>query len=551
MTDGLGLEGAYGETLSRIKGQGEDESRLGMAALMWISHAERPLKVDELCHALGVEIGSADLNRNNVPSIRTLLACCQGLVSVDKEACTVRLIHFTLQEYLRGHPELFGTAHLTMAETCLSYLNSHQVKALSTNPSPNLRDIPFIEYSSLYWGIHAKRDLSTNAKQLALKLFEDYNNHISIKLLSAAKESYSFCATPDKNPLPSSLHCASFFGIVEIVADLIEMEGCGISQEDYLGSTPLGWAAWNGHQGVVEVLLRRNDVDPNKQCIGGRTPLLCAAWWGHEGVVRILLERGDVNPDKPEALGRTPLWCAAEYGREGIVKMLLERGVKADQPDIDHQTPLSIAAHHGYEETAKILLQRDDVNPDKPDKFGRTPLWGAAQAGHERIVKLLLGRDDVNPDRPDKYGRTPLRCATLSGHEGVVKILLGRGDIKLDKLDIYDRAPLWCAPWGGREEVVKMLLGRGDVKPDKPHIYGITPLWGAAHNGHEGVVKILLGRDDINPEKLNESGETLLCCANRHGHEGVVKLLLGRDDVNPFKRQRGNGETAAAKRRRR
>ena len=408
MIDSLGLEGTYGETLSRMKGQSEEESRLGMAALMWISHAERPLKVDELCHALGVEIGSPDLDGHNVPSIETLLACCQGLVAVDKEASTVRLIHFTLQEYLRGHPELFGTAHSTIAETCLSYLNSRQVMALSTQPSPNLRGIPFIEYSSLYWGMHAKRDLSGYAKQLALKLFEDYDNHISIKLLSATKESHSFCATPDKHPLPSGLHCASFFGIVELVVDLVEVEGCDINQTDYLGSTPLGWAAWNGHQEVVEVLLGRDNVDPNKGCIGGRTPLLCAAWWGHEGVVRILLERDDTRPDEPEALGRTPLWCAAEYGREGIVKILLERDVNADKLDINDQTPLSIAALHGYEDIVKILLQRDAVNANKPDKFGRTPLWGAAQTGHERIVKLLLGQGDVRPDTPDINGRTPL-----------------------------------------------------------------------------------------------------------------------------------------------
>jgi len=74
MIDGLGLESAYGETLSRIKGQGEEESRLGMAVLMWIYHSERPLEVDELCHALGVEIGSADFDGNNVPSIETLIA---------------------------------------------------------------------------------------------------------------------------------------------------------------------------------------------------------------------------------------------------------------------------------------------------------------------------------------------------------------------------------------------------------------------------------------------------------------------------------------------
>ena len=144
MTDGLGLGEAYGATLYRVKGQGGDKTRLSMAALMWISHSERPLKASELCDALAVETGSPDLSPGNVPSIRTLLACCQGLITVDKEASTVRLIHYTLQEYLRYHPKLFGRAQPTMAETCLNYLNSRKIKALSTSPLPISKTLPFL-----------------------------------------------------------------------------------------------------------------------------------------------------------------------------------------------------------------------------------------------------------------------------------------------------------------------------------------------------------------------------------------------------------------------
>jgi len=85
MVDGLGLETAHGETLGRIKGQDMAKARLGMAALMWISHSERSLKAVELCHALAVNIGSPNLNSDDVPSIGTVLSCCQGLAAVDKE----------------------------------------------------------------------------------------------------------------------------------------------------------------------------------------------------------------------------------------------------------------------------------------------------------------------------------------------------------------------------------------------------------------------------------------------------------------------------------
>jgi len=161
-----------------------------MATLMWISHSEQPLKIVELCHALAVEIGSPNLIADDVPSIGALLSCCQGLVAIDKVASTVRLIHFTLQEYLQAHPELFGTVHSTMAETCLSYLNSQQVMTLSTSPSPDLQGTPFLEYSSMYWGMYTKRDLSDCAKLLALKLFGNYNNHISIDQFSKARPMY-------------------------------------------------------------------------------------------------------------------------------------------------------------------------------------------------------------------------------------------------------------------------------------------------------------------------------------------------------------------------
>ena len=151
MTDGLELGDVYGATIERIKAQDGGKSRLGMIALMWISHAERPLRADELCHALAVEIASADFNIGNVPSMSTLVACCQGLITVDKEASIVRLIYFTLQEYLSSHHNvLFRRPHSAIAEICLTYLNSQQVKALSVGASPDAQAMPFLEYCSVY-----------------------------------------------------------------------------------------------------------------------------------------------------------------------------------------------------------------------------------------------------------------------------------------------------------------------------------------------------------------------------------------------------------------
>jgi len=179
MNNGVGLGGAYAATLERIKAQDGEKAKLALATLMWVCHSERPLQVDELCHALAVEIGSADFDPDNVSLIPSLLSYCQGLITVDKEASTVRLIHHSLQEYISTYPGLFATAHSTMAETCLIYLNLQQVKKLPPHPVPAEQSMPFVKYCSRYWGTHAKREFSDRTTSPSLELLSQYETHIS------------------------------------------------------------------------------------------------------------------------------------------------------------------------------------------------------------------------------------------------------------------------------------------------------------------------------------------------------------------------------------
>src|SRR5437868_13694581 len=142
LKDGTGLVDAYGGTLERIRSQDGEKTKLAIATLTWICHAERPLLVDELCHALAVEIGETYFDPENAPSIGALLGCCHGLITVDKEASTVRLIHITVREYLCAHPDLFSKPHSTITEACLTYLNSKQVRNLSPHTLPDHQTMP-------------------------------------------------------------------------------------------------------------------------------------------------------------------------------------------------------------------------------------------------------------------------------------------------------------------------------------------------------------------------------------------------------------------------
>ena len=249
MTEGLDLNDVYGATLERIKEQGGEKTRLGMAALMWISHSERLLQLDELSHALVVEIGSRDFNPQRIPSVETLLSCCLGLIVIDREASTVRLIHFTLQEYLYTYPNLFGPTHSIMAETCLTYLNFQTIKGISSTLSVLPESTPFLRYSSLYWGAHAKREATDDVASLALKLFSQIESHISTRLLLVnliSRTGRYSGDIPINNPLAgfTGLHCASAFGIAEIAASLMDQPNCDLNKRDFLGITPLIWASY-------------------------------------------------------------------------------------------------------------------------------------------------------------------------------------------------------------------------------------------------------------------------------------------------------------------
>jgi len=528
MTAGLELGDVYNATIERIKEQDGDKSRLGMAALMWISHAERPLKADEFCYALAVELGSTDFSASNIPSISTLVGSCQGLITMDKETSTVRLIHFTLQEYLSAHPDIFSRPHSAMAEICLTYLSSQQIKALSTTPSAGAEDTPFLEYCSVYWGAHAKRELSDYARSLALELLQGHYSQISTKLLLKQVKHFQFWRFDTWSPF-SGLHCASFFGIVEVMVALIEARRHDINGEDFSGCTPLSWASCNGHEEAVKILLEWGEVNPDKPDERGRAPLSYAASCGHEGVVKILLGRNAVSVDRPDSRGRTPLLYAAWKGHGGVVSIILGRGgVNADKPDNDGKTPLSHSASYGHDGVVKILLEREGVNPDRPDKNGQTPLSYAAWRGREGMVKILLGREEVKANKPDNGGKTPLSYAASYGREEVVKILLRREEIDPDKPNNNGLTPLTYAAWHGHEGVVKILLGRKEINSDRPDDHGKTPLSYAAWSGHEEVVKTLLGREEVNPGKPDNDGQTPLSLATRYGRERVVALLQSR-----------------------
>ena len=400
--------------------------------------------MEELRYALGVELGSTDLHPEKVPALRTLLASCLGLVTVQASSSTMRLFHFTLQEHLLSDPALSHSSHSTLAEVCLTYLNFQCVQGLPPTLHSAPETMPFLEYASYYWAEHTKKGMNENVKALALRLLNRFDEHISAQLLLLRHNrtrNILFSFDSEKGPIGfTGLHGTAFLGIAEIFPAVLKMKEWDINASDNAWCTPLIWAALRGHEEVAKMLLERGDVNPDLgDPIWGRSPLSWAAAEGHEGVVKAFLEREGVNPNRASPVyGQTALYFAAAYGHGGIVRMILERGGlnPNQQPTRYFCIPLSIAALNGHEGVVKLFLEREDVDPNLADTDDyRTPLSNAAVNGYEGIVKMLLERPDVRIDTRDYKSQTPLSLALSYGHDKIAMMISERVDIKSDTAD--------------------------------------------------------------------------------------------------------------------
>ena len=600
ITNGQDLGDAYGVTLDRIIAQSGGRSRLGMAALMWISRSERPMTPDELCHALGVQIGSTDPDPDNIPSIQTLLASCLGLVTFDREGSTLRLVHFTLQEYFNSRSEMFQNPDAAMAEACLTYLNFDCIRKLpptlefapggdpyfhylspcdAREPSPDLVSAhpkyPFLKYASNYWGCYARNGTTEGVISLALRLLDEFDSHISSKFLLIPHIYELQWGMEESAQGFTGLHCVAYLGVNEIAEALLDMKNWDVDKTDFEGCTPLIWASKNGCEGVIRILLERaganvnatdteygrtplswaaqhgregaarlllarSEVNPELRDNDGRTPFSHAASRGSERILKLLLEREEVNPESRDNQGRTPLSWAAESGSEGIVKLLLElEDVDPESLSISGRTPLSYAAWASSGGVLKLLLEREEVNPESRDDGGRTPLSYAAQGGSQEVLGLLLQREEVHPELPDNFGQTPLSFAALCGSEYAAKLLLERGEVNPESRDNSGRTPLSYAAECCGGVMLRLLLERQEVNPESRDNQGRTPLCWAAQNRVNSVkdaVKLLLERDEVNPESRDNSDRTPLSHAAGCDSEEAVRLLLEREEVNPESR---------------
>src|SRR5205814_1539407 len=105
---------------------------------------------------------------------------------------------------------------------------------------------------------------------------------------------------------------------------------------------------------VIAILDSEDNVDTESKDQGGQTALHWAAWNGHEAVVKLLLEKG-AEPESKDQDGQTALHRAAENGHKAVVKLLLEKGAELKSKDQYSLTALHWAAWNGHEAVVRLL----------------------------------------------------------------------------------------------------------------------------------------------------------------------------------------------------
>ena len=217
------LDDAYEDIFQRIEKQTPRSVRTAIRTLSWCYYSRRPLYVDELGHALAVEIGDTTL-RGEGKSGTAIVDCCLSFVTHDQCTGHVRFMHPSVQRWFEREPQnqkLLG--HEYLAGICLTYLNFDVFDAIDAANLPpwytvdDSRDAvarylgpyPLYQYAAEFWGDHTRETEQSPTIQNAARLFLEANNRRILMLRIKA-----YCLRQGDVYGQTALHVAAACGLV-------------------------------------------------------------------------------------------------------------------------------------------------------------------------------------------------------------------------------------------------------------------------------------------------------------------------------------------------
>ena len=417
------LNETFSDAIDRIKSQSQEYWQLARQVISWIFYAKRPLKIFELREILAVEPDDTKFDPSGLHERDLILEVCCGLISIDEQDETIRLVHYSLQEYLTTcWHEHWPKAEETVAATCIAYLTleDFSVHMLEYYMPAHCQ---FLSYAAEYWGEHLKGPFKAILEDQICRLLEQMTELSNVHGVRSRLYDTASTTTPT--------HVTVSLGLNYLVSVILK-RNVDLEARDSKGYTPLGRAVLCAEPRVVRQLLDRG-ADPNAKVLG-KTPLYIATIGKDLATMELLIDHGGLLEadeacklapsmddaavlqyllDKTFFTNEDKFWTLlshVQHGRVDLVQTSLRAGTNVNMihNEIGHTALTTAIYYHQYDVIACLLAAGAEPSIRSPS--GDIPFNMAVSLRREPAIDALIA---ANADQGllDMYGRSCLDLA--------------------------------------------------------------------------------------------------------------------------------------------
>jgi len=335
------LDETYRDTLQRVNSQDDDDALLAKQVLAWVHLAYAYLSVRMVQQAVAKLRGDNPGRDDCLIDPELLVSVCAGLVVIDQESELIRLVHYTVEEYLeRSFNAFYPDASRDVNYCCLRQaLDSGQLSSwmqwweqvkreefwyellekglkedIEHHRQLHYSQVPFSGYALFHLEAHLQDEIRFRDKKKPINSHKQttIRNTIISSPSRGLEVAYKVLLLEVNDEL--ALKCAILFGATSDLFRIVNAPGFTASVDTL--SRCLAFAAFRGTGEIVKLLLRANaSVEPmyeykvepierlsyfaKKNCLG------FAIQGGDSSIAKELL---DLHPE----LADSPMYASSE-----------------------------------------------------------------------------------------------------------------------------------------------------------------------------------------------------------------------------------------------